>query len=73
MATGGSPTWHAGSDAATVAPLNQAPAGQERIELARAYVDLGDVETARSLLQEVAASGDADARSEAERLLRDLA
>ena len=72
-ATGGSPTWHAGSDAATVAPLNQAPAGQERIELARAYIDLGDVETARSLLQEVAASGDADARGEAERLLRDLA
>src|SRR5690606_7352087 len=72
-ATGGSPTWHAGSDAAAIAPLNQAPAGQERIELARAYIDLGDVETARSLLQEVAASGDADARGEAERLLRDLA
>ncbi len=74
------PTWHAGSrpepgveDAATVASLNPAPAGQERIELARAYVDLGDVDTARSLLQEVAAGGDADARVEAARLLRDLA
>ncbi len=73
------PTWHAGSrpaptvqDAATVAALNPAPAGQERIELARAYIDLGDIDTARSLLQEVTAGGDADARDEASRLLRDL-
>ncbi len=65
-ATGGSPTWHAASEA-------PAAAGQERIELARAYIDLGDVETARSLLQEVAVAGDADARGEAERLLRELA
>ena len=72
-ATGGSPTWHAASDASSVASLNPAPAGQERIELARAYIDLGDVETARSLLQEVAVTGDADARGEAERLLRELA
>ncbi|MGJ4730914.1 FimV/HubP family polar landmark protein, partial [Luteimonas sp. SDU101] len=72
-ATGASPTWHAASDAATVASLNPAPAGQERVELARAYIELGDVETARSLLQEVAVTGDADARGEAERLLRDLA
>lgn len=50
-----------------------APAGQDRIELARAYLDLGDVETARGLLQEVADSGDAAARGEASRLLRDLA
>jgi pilus assembly protein FimV len=74
------PTWHSGAgragaseDAATVVPLNPSPAGQERIELARAYIDLGDIDTARSLLQEVAAEGDADARDEAARLLRSLA
>ena len=58
--------------AEAVAPLNPAPAGQERIELARAYIDLGDVDTARSLLQEVADAGDAAARGEAARLLREL-
>lgn len=73
-AAGASPTWHAGGDAqgAAVAPLNPAPAGQERIELARAYLDLGDTDTARSLLQEVADFGDAGARGEAQRLLREL-
>src|SRR5690606_15521545 len=46
VATGASPTWHAAGGArveagqgAEVAPLNPAPAGQERIELARAYLD----------------------------------
>ena len=50
-----------------------ASAGQERLELARAYIDLGDIETARGLLQEVAVGGEAEARGEAERLLRELA
>ncbi|MDH5823448.1 FimV/HubP family polar landmark protein [Luteimonas sp. RD2P54] len=45
---------------------------QERIELARAYIDLGDVETARGLLREVAGSGGPGERSEAERMLREL-
>lgn len=68
------PTWHGGPVSAdTVAPLNQAPAGHERIELARAYLDLGDRVTARSLLQEVVDSGDAVAREEASQLLRGLA
>ena len=74
-ASGAAPTWHAGGGAAraeAVAPLNPAPAGQERIELARAYIDLGDVDTARTLLQEVADAGDAASRGEAARLLREL-
>jgi pilus assembly protein FimV len=70
------PTWHAGGSKAVaadaIAPLNPAPGGQDRLELARAYLDLGDVDTARSLLQEVADSGDAGARGEAARLLREL-
>lgn len=67
------------SPAPAVAPSGEsvdssgpASSGHDRIELARAYVDLGDVDTARSLLQEVADSGDAAARGEASRLLRDL-
>lgn len=67
------PTWHTGGNGADrIAPLNPAPPGHERIELARAYIDLGDVQTARSLLQEVVASGDPDARGEAARVLQGL-
>jgi len=70
------PTWHAdGSAAAPVAATDTAEpssSGHDRLELARAYIDLGDVDTARSLLREVSAGGDAAARSEASRLLREL-
>ncbi|MEN4999197.1 FimV/HubP family polar landmark protein [Luteimonas sp. TWI596] len=48
------------------------PPGIERLELARAYIDLGDVETARSLLQDVVDGGDPVAAAEAARLLRTL-
>lgn len=72
---GSTPTWANGAarSGETIAPLNQAPAGRERIELARAYLDLGDTVTARSLLQEVQAGSDAGARDEATRLLQTLA
>lgn len=81
------PTWMAGAGTAepavearsdaTAAPLNvqlnQAPAGRERVELARAYAELGDRSTARSLLQEVVdGSGDEATRDEAARLLQSL-
>ncbi|MBC7991314.1 MAG: hypothetical protein H7Y19_17270 [Luteimonas sp.] len=73
------PTWHADASTTTKAadtaasPESALPAGQERIELARAYIDLGDVDTARSLLREVMDNGDSVARGEASRLLRELA
>lgn len=67
----GQPTWHTDPSLA-VAPLNAAPAGRERLELAIAYLDLGDRATARSLLNEVAAGSDAEARAQATRLLREL-
>ncbi len=66
------PTWHTGDAAAGIAPLNAAPAGRERLELALAYIDLGDKRTARSLLDEVVAGGDEQARDEASQLLREL-
>lgn len=66
--------WLAGDVAAvTVAPLTPAPAGRERLELAIAYLDLGDAETARTLLNEVAASADPQARGEALELLGRMA
>jgi pilus assembly protein FimV len=70
--TAAGPTWHTGDAGAGLAPLNSAPAGRERLELAIAYMDLGDVETARELLNEVVAGGDARARDEASQLLREL-
>jgi pilus assembly protein FimV len=67
------PTWHAGGSAApVVASPAPAPAGRDRLELAVAYLDLGDVATARDLLNEVAAGNDATARDEALQLLRDI-
>lgn len=74
------PRWHdpfavaldEAAAAAEVAPLNPAPPGLARIDLAKAYLDMGDRDTARSLLREVAALGDRASRDEAVRLLRDL-
>lgn len=62
----------ADADAAVIAALNPAPGGIERIELARAYLDLGDTGTARDLLREVAEAGDPAARAEATRLLEGI-
>jgi len=59
-------------EADAIAPLNATPAGSERLELARAYAELGDRNTARSLLQEVVDSGDADSREAAARMLQTL-
>ncbi|MFT3757091.1 MAG: FimV/HubP family polar landmark protein [Pseudoxanthomonas sp.] len=68
------PTWHAADadSSANLVSLNPAPAGRDRLELAIAYLDLGDKATARGLLAEVAAGGDAEAREQATRLLREL-
>ncbi|OEZ01553.1 MULTISPECIES: FimV/HubP family polar landmark protein [Stenotrophomonas] len=55
---------------ATVAPLG-AP-GRDRLELAIAYLDLGDADTARTLLLEVAQAGDAHSQLQARELLARL-
>lgn len=52
-----------------------APAGasrNERIELARAYIELGDHDSARQLLGEVAVTGDLASRQQATRMLREI-
>lgn len=74
------PAWHAaGSKPKLAMPAvvaDVAPATgvviQQRLELARAYLDLGDHESARQLLGEVAADGDATDRQNAMRMLREL-
>ncbi|MEH6421151.1 FimV/HubP family polar landmark protein, partial [Pseudomonas sp. CGJS7] len=55
-----------------VAAQANASPGQERIELARAYLDLGDESSARQLLGEVLINGDHAARQQAARLLREI-
>lgn len=47
-------------------------ASVERLELAQAYLDLGDTDNARRLLGEVADTGDATTRGVAKKMLRDL-
>lgn len=47
-------------------------AGQERLELAIAYLDLGDSQTARTLLEEVATDGDVHCQAQARELLARL-
>jgi pilus assembly protein FimV len=74
------PTWHAapGGVASPGVPEAQEPAfdpdapGRERIELARAYLDLGDRDSARQLLGEVVINGDHGSRQQAARMLREL-
>lgn len=43
-----------------------------RLELAKAYIEIGDVDGARGMLEEVLAEGSAAARAEAERLLKSI-
>ena len=47
-------------------------ASSTKIELARAYLEIGDVEGARSMLEEVAASGSAPAKAMAQRIIAEL-
>jgi pilus assembly protein FimV len=53
-----------------------APGGEEaaatKLELARAYLDMGDVEGARGMLEEVVGEGNSGQRSEAKRLLDEI-
>ncbi|MGV8940184.1 MAG: FimV/HubP family polar landmark protein [Lysobacter sp.] len=46
--------------------------GLERLELARAYLDLGDQDSARQLLGELVSGGSPSAREQAAQLLRDI-
>ncbi|MDG2516283.1 type IV pilus assembly protein FimV [Lysobacter soli] len=70
------PAWHIAANGngrrGHVEPTLATQPGQERLELARAYIDLGDRESARQLLSEVVINGDLAARQAASRMLQDL-
>ncbi|WP_342315236.1 FimV/HubP family polar landmark protein [Lysobacter sp. FW306-1B-D06B] len=70
------PAWHVAASGngrrGHVEPTLATQPGQERLELARAYIDLGDRESARQLLSEVVINGDLAARQTASRMLQDL-
>lgn len=72
------PTWHAGAAPAPAPEPEPEPVAadvanaSQQLELARAYLDLGDDNAARELLREVMDGRDPAARSQAARLLRDL-
>ena len=69
--------WNPASVADRAAPAAGEAVGEQgaedtRLELARAYIEIGDIEGARAMLEEVRADGAAAARQDAERLLREL-
>lgn len=75
------PAWHAAPAKANklatpaivaTSTADAALPGQQRLDLARAYLDLGDHVSARQLLREVAASGEPDDRRQATRMLGEL-
>ena len=49
-----------------------ADAASTKLELARAYLDMGDVEGARGMLEEVVSEGNPGQRAEAKRLLDEI-
>lgn len=59
---------------AAALPATPAPEDLDdtRLELAKAYIEIGDAEGARGMLEEVIAEGSPAARAEAERLLKSL-
>ena len=53
-------------------PVDEAGMDDTRLELAKAYIEIGDTDGARGMLEEVLAEGSEGARAEAERLLKSI-
>src|SRR5690606_15109418 len=62
----------AGDEPAGETSLGSDEAAATKLELARAYLDMGDVEGARGMLEEVVGEGNPGQRSEARRLLDEI-
>ncbi|NUS59663.1 MAG: hypothetical protein HOQ01_01820, partial [Lysobacter sp.] len=71
---GAAPTWHAGGNAPGAdTAIAEPQTATQQIDLARAYLDMGDDDAARVILREVlATSRDPMARDTAARMLREL-
>lgn len=70
--TTAAPTWHGRGGTGPLSGGATASDGLKRIRLAQAYLDLGDFEAGRRLLQEVAEGADETASEAATRLLQAL-
>ncbi|KGQ19185.1 FimV C-terminal domain protein [Lysobacter dokdonensis DS-58] len=68
---GAAPTWHGGATGDNTAVAEPQTAMQQ-LELARAYLDMGDDDAARVILREVLDGRDPAARDTAARMLREL-
>ena len=68
---GTAPTWHGGAQSDDTAVAEPQTAKQQ-LELARAYLDMGDDDAARVILREVLDGRDPAARDTAARMLREL-
>jgi len=66
------PTWHGATVATVPAPVAEPATTSQQLELAKAYIDLGDDDAARVLLREILNGRDPAARDEAARMLRQL-
>lgn len=66
------PTWHGAMTSADVIPDAPAASDGQQLELAQAYLDIGDDDAARALLRDLLDGRDPAAREAAARLLRDL-
>jgi pilus assembly protein FimV len=66
------PVEEATAPSVDIANADAEPTAVERLELAQAYLDLGDANNARRLLGEVMDGGDATARGVAAKMLRDI-
>jgi pilus assembly protein FimV len=66
------PTWHGATAAAVPAHVAEPATTSQQLELAKAYIDLGDDDAARVLLGEILNGRDPAARDEAARMLRQL-
>jgi pilus assembly protein FimV len=61
-----------GEDDIDLSSLDDVDEVSTKLDLARAYLDMGDNEGTRSILEEVVAEGNAEQKAEAEKLLEEI-
>ncbi|MUV15058.1 type IV pilus assembly protein FimV [Noviluteimonas gilva] len=71
-ALGTAPTWHGGAQSDDNTAVAEPQTAKQQLELARAYLDMGDDDAARVILRDVLDGRDPAARDTAARMLREL-
>ena len=67
---GGGDVIELGADVSMEPPAGAGDESSTKLDLARAYIDMGDADMARSLLNEVSQQGNAEQQKEAQELLK---